>query len=590
MRGMTFRKIRKPGMIGILFMMVMVLSLQGAFAGEKPNLQNPKIDTDSSMIAGQNTTWDTVYYGYYPQTEIIGDKNQYGVKNNLWNSEKDYSLEPEVYSKLEKAKYDAQGDTVINGIKYRRMGKEDRTYVSRSNEVNNHYFWNSKYPYHYFRYEPIRWRVLTVQDTSKGKRALLLTDRILDNRKYNETETDITWEKSGLRSWLNGYGGEYNQENMDYGEKSFIKAAFTEIQREPIVTSRLTNKSNYAYNTNGGNDTADRIFLLSEDEVYLTSTAAYFGFVAAGDYASSSTVAKVRDIQDEGKRAQGSTYSKAKGLWCNHENGFEGNSMWWMRSPGRSDRDAAFVCNKGFIRYYGTRVTSQDVGIRPAMVLNMDNADWTYGGIISSKGGGTEVAPPALDVFEDKEEQPEEPDQPAKTKVSKITLSASPSLKIAAGKKTTLKAKVSPAKATDRSVAWSCSNSKYATVSSKGVVTTKSKGKGKTVIITAKAKDGSGKKCSVKVRIMKHSVKSVSLKGPKSIKRGKSGKIKAKIKTTGKDANRSLRYSSNSKYVKVTSSGKISVQKKAKKNSTVKITAKTLDGTNRLKTIKIRIK
>lgn len=174
--------------------------------------------------------------------------------------------------------------------------------------------------------------------------------------------------------------------------------------------------------------------------------------------------------------------------------------------------------------------------------------------------------------------------------VSKISIAASPSLKIAAGKKTTLKAKVSPAKATDRSVTWTCSNTKYATVNSKGVVTTKSKGKGKTVTVTAKAKDGSGKKCSVKVRIMKHSVKSVSLKGPKSIKRGKSGKIKAKIKTTGKGANRSLRYSSNSKYVKVTSSGKVLVQKKAKKNSTIKITAKTLDGTNRLKTVKIRIK
>ena len=85
MREMIFRKIRKLGMIGILFMVGMTLSLQGIFAGENPELQNPKIDADSSMIAGQNTTWDTVYYVYYPQTEIIGDKNQYGVKNNLWN-------------------------------------------------------------------------------------------------------------------------------------------------------------------------------------------------------------------------------------------------------------------------------------------------------------------------------------------------------------------------------------------------------------------------------------------------------------------------------------------------------------------------
>lgn len=592
MREIAFREIRKLGLIGILFMVGMVLSLQGAFAGEKTELQNPKVISDDSMIAKQNTTWDTVYYGYYPQTEIVGDAKQCGIKTALWKSEKDYSLEPEVYAKLEQAKYTAEGDTVLNGIKYRRMKAEDRTYISIASEIDNHYFWNAKIKYHYFRYEPIRWRILTVQDTSTGKRALLLADRILDNRKYNETEGDTTWEKSTIRSWLNGYGAAANQDGQDYSKNGFIKTAFREAQQTPIITSELTNKNNYAYNTNGGNSTADRIFLLSEDEVYLSSTAAYFGFVAAGDYASASEIAKVQGIQDEGKRAQGSTYSKAKGLWCNHEAGFEGNSMWWMRSPGQMERNAAFVCNKGFIRFYGTRADAKDVGIRPAMVLNMDEANWTYGGTVVAKGHGTEAAPPSLNVFGDEvlEYENGEPEEPAKVMVSKISIAASPSLKIAAGKKTALKANVSPAKATDRSVTWSCSNSKYASVSSKGVVTTKSKGKGKTVTITAKAKDGSGKKCSVKVRIMKHSVKSVSLKGPKSIKRGKNGKIKAKVKTTGKDANRSLRYSSNSKYVKVTSSGKVSVQKKAKKNSTVKITAKALDGTNRSKTIKIRIK
>lgn len=582
MREMAFRKIRKLGIIGILFMVGMVLFLQGAFAGEKQELQNPKVISDESMIAGQNTTWDTVYYGYYPQTEIVGATDQCGIKTRLWKSEKDYSLEPEVYAKLEKAKYTAQGDTVLDGIKYRRMKAGDRTYVSINSEINNHYLWTSGIKYHYFRYEPIRWRVLTVQDTSKGKRALLLADKILDDRKYNETEGGTTWEKSTLRSWLNGYGAQANQAGRDYSKDGFIKTAFREAQQTPIVTGELANKNNYAYGTNGGNDTADRIFLLSEDEMYMSSTAAYYGFVAAGNW----------ENQDEGKRARGSTYSKAKGLWCNHEAGFEGNSMWWMRSPGQFERNAAFVCNKGFIRFYGTRADAKDVGIRPAMVLNMDDADWTYGGTVISKGGGTETAPPSMNVFGDEvlEYEEEEPEAPAKVMVSKISIAASPSLKIAAGKKATLKANVSPAKATDRSVTWTCSNTKYATVNSKGVVTTKSKGKGKTVTITVKAKDGSGKKCSVKVRIMKHSVKSVSLKGPKSIKRGKSGKIKAKIKTTGKDANRSLRYSSNSKYAKVTSSGKVSVQKKAKKNSTVKITAKALDGTNRAKTIKIRIK
>lgn len=231
MRGMTFRKMRKLGMIGILFMVVMVVSLQGAFAGEKPELQNPKLVSDGDS---QNTQWDTIYYGYYPQTEIVGEAGQCGIKTSLWKSETDYALEPEVYAKLEKARYTADGDTVLNGIKYRRMKAEDRTYISRG-EIDNRYFWNTGIKYHYFRYEPIRWRVLYVQDTAKGKRAQLLADKILDDRKYNETQTDITWEKSTIRSWLNGYGAEANRDGQDYSKNGFIKTAFREVQQAPIV-------------------------------------------------------------------------------------------------------------------------------------------------------------------------------------------------------------------------------------------------------------------------------------------------------------------------------------------------------------------
>ena len=211
----------------------------GAFAGEKPELRNPKLVSDGGS---QNTQWDTIYYGYYPQTEIVGEAGQCGIKTTLWNSESDYSLEPEVYAKLEKARYTADGDTVLNGIKYRRMKAEDRTYISRG-EIDNRYFWNATIKYHYFRYEPIRWRVLYVQDTAKGKWAQLLADKILDDRKYNETQTDITWEKSTIRSWLNGYGAEANQNGQDYSKNGFIKTAFREAQQAPIVAGRVENKN-----------------------------------------------------------------------------------------------------------------------------------------------------------------------------------------------------------------------------------------------------------------------------------------------------------------------------------------------------------
>lgn len=65
------------------------------------------------------------------------------------------------------------------------------------------------------------------------------------------------------------------------------------------------------------------------------------------------------------------------------------------------------------------------------------------------------------------------------------------------GKSLTLKATVLPGNANNKSVTWSSSNEKVATVFPKGVI--KAVGNGKAVIV-AKAKDGSGKKASCKIR------------------------------------------------------------------------------------------
>ncbi len=85
-------------------------------------------------------------------------------------------------------------------------------------------------------------------------------------------------------------------------------------------------------------------------------------------------------------------------------------------------------------------------------------------------------------------------------KVTSVKLRAS-TKKVKAGKKLVLKAIVSPNDAAIKKLKWSSSNTKYATVTQKGVVKTKKAGKGKTVKITAKATDGSGKKATIKIRI-----------------------------------------------------------------------------------------
>ena len=164
------------------------------------------------------------------------------------------------------------------------------------------------------------------------------------------------------------------------------------------------------------------------------------------------------------------------------------------------------------------------------------------------------------------------------------------SSKIAAGKSVQLKAIVAPENATNKAVTWTSSNNKYASVSATGKVTLKKKGIGKTVVITATAKDGSGKQASYKIKIMKHAVKSVSLKAAKTVKAGKKVKVKASVKTTGKSANKKLKWTtSNAKYATVSSSGVVKTYK-AGKGKTVKITAVSTDGSNKKKTIKIKIK
>ena len=88
------------------------------------------------------------------------------------------------------------------------------------------------------------------------------------------------------------------------------------------------------------------------------------------------------------------------------------------------------------------------------------------------------------------------------TPVTKVKLNKTKST-MTIGKKQTLKATVTPKKASSKAVVWKSSNKKVATVTSKGVVKAKKAG---TATITATAKDGSGKKATCKVTVKKTAV------------------------------------------------------------------------------------
>jgi tetratricopeptide (TPR) repeat protein len=106
------------------------------------------------------------------------------------------------------------------------------------------------------------WRVLDVQ----GGKALLITRDIIDVRPYhpynpyhpyhNSMLEEVTWEGCALREWLNG---------------EFL-VAFQERDRARVAATDVANEDNPWFGTPGGNDTRDRAFLLSINEV-----VKYFG-------------------------------------------------------------------------------------------------------------------------------------------------------------------------------------------------------------------------------------------------------------------------------------------------------------------------
>ena len=352
------------------------------------NISNPRIVKDSSMDAGQKVTWDCVYFGSYPQSEVI-------------------SKDGSIYNALKNATgWDENNDITIGGTKYRRLKGEDATYATSASSF--YYNWNDSYKtYHYFKYEPIKWRVLN----RNGNDALLLADVALDDQEYNTNYEDVTWESSSMRSWLNGYGASVNQPKTDYSKKNFINSAFTSTQMNAIKTTNVVNNNNINYGTAGGNNTSDKVFLLSESEVYNTDTAAGYGFVK--DY----------NTDDEARISRCSTYAYAMGTYRSYDidaeyTKYNGNIWWYLRSPGNDSYCTVKVDYYGGVFRYGDDGSYNDNGMRPALHLNLASTNlYSYAGTVCSdamKNGESGTDNPVNPGESDKPDTPNQPTQPDK--------------------------------------------------------------------------------------------------------------------------------------------------------------------------------
>ena len=150
------------------------------------------------------------------------------------------------------------------------------------------------------------------------------------------------------------------------------------------------------------------------------------------------------------------------------------------------------------------------------------------------------------------------------------------------GKSYTLKAIFNPTNTTTKTCTWTSSNKKVVKVSSKGVITAVGPG---TATITCKTKDtGKTAKCTVTVK--KVTPTSVVLdKSSYQVAYGKTLQLKATVYPTNSSDQSLVWTSSNPKYVKVSSSGKVTGLKAGK---TVTITVKTKSG-NKVDTCKVYV-
>lgn len=191
---------------------------------------------------------------------------------------------------------------------------------------------------------PIQWLILE----RDGQNALLISKCGLDTKPYDTNENGTTWEKSTIRMWLNAI---------------FYNKAFNSAEQAIILTTSVDNNKEQCYSSwskNDGNNTQDKIFLLSYAEV-----KKYFDVVYWKN-AGPKENKKPRIAPTAYAIAQGaSTFSLYKTV-----DGAD-SGWWWLRSLGQNGIEVAAVGASGCLHSFSAYETS--ASIRPAMWVNIDS-------------------------------------------------------------------------------------------------------------------------------------------------------------------------------------------------------------------------
>lgn len=173
--------------------------------------------------------------------------------------------------------------------------------------------------------ESMEWIVLDSDNDS----VLVISKEGLELRQYHEKvmTRSVTWEKSTIRKYLNF---------------EFINNHFELTEQARIMEKDVLNEDNHKYGTRGGENTRDKIFLLSIDE------------------------ARKLFANDESRNCRCSRYINSQ--YSDTLNLCD----WWLRSPGDGKREVAYVNKEGYIEIFGCYAQCSVIAIRPALWLRID--------------------------------------------------------------------------------------------------------------------------------------------------------------------------------------------------------------------------
>ena len=175
--------------------------------------------------------------------------------------------------------------------------------------------------------------------SEEGDRTLIMSRYVLDCQQFNTEFEAVTWENCSLRSWLND---------------DFFNAAFNETEQNQIITVILSNPDNVVQGTEGGNDTEDRVFCLSVEEI-----------LANYEFDSDQNISR-------SLIAEASQYASNQRLFVDNN----GCAPWWLRTPAGSGTGdelcACYVTADGKAGWGASTfyVSYAHNGVRPAIYIS----------------------------------------------------------------------------------------------------------------------------------------------------------------------------------------------------------------------------